>query len=239
MDKIKITEDMEFDFQDLMEEIDLTHEFTLKDVLEACMNSVIPIDILSDLLQCPYIEDYYKEMSKEKTDEVRDILYLQLSYAIDQDDDAEYTSHGWTFDGVGEAGLIPQDLLDNCTEEEIKRMREDGYTQKYALEFTPISDLVGYTIKISDEIKIINWNDKASDEVTTIKGKPSIRLIDALYEIFWELSFLGSPEERDEKGEDLLKRVDEYKKAKEDGTLKLIDFEEVKKTLLEKYGTDI
>ena len=55
MDKIKITKDMKFGFFDLMEYVDTECEFTLRDVICACMDSDIPIEVLEAILQCPYI----------------------------------------------------------------------------------------------------------------------------------------------------------------------------------------
>jgi hypothetical protein len=239
-DKIKIDKYMRFDIGHLMDEIDPDHEFTLTDVIYACMNSSVPIKILSELLQCPYIEDYFEELKNGKKDEDydREILHLELHYGIDKDDEFPDTSHGWSFDGVGKKGDIPQDIIDHYSEEEVQEMRDEGFTQRYAVEFTPICDLADYVIKIGDEAQLIDWDNDSADNSTTIKGKPSINLIEVLYAIFWELSFLGSPEERDEKKEDLLGRVDAYKKASEDGTLKVIDFEEVKEKFKEKYDLD-
>lgn len=233
MNKLKINKDMKFDFYHLMEDIDTNHEFTLRDVLCACMDSCIPIDILSQILRCSYIKDYYEEMSKGTKSSDSDIIYLELSHQIGLDSDNNTVDLGWIFDGVGEKGLIPKDILDNYSKEDIQKFRDEGYTQRYALEFSPVYELADYSIKIRDEIQISDWDKFENNSI--IKGKPNVKLIDALYGILWELSFLGSPKERDEKKEDLDQRV----KRLEDGTEELLDFEEVKVRLKEKYNIDL
>lgn len=228
---------MKFGLTELMDYVDTEHEFTLRDILCACMNSSVPIEVLGKLLQCPYIEEYYDEMDKGKKDDDRDMSYLELTYSIEHDDSDPFTSQGWSFHGMGEEGNIPQDIIDHYSEEEVQKMRDEGFAQSYAVEFTPIYDLADYPIRIDNKVNITSW-DK-SDDGYVIKGQPNIRLLEVLYEIFWELSFLGSPEERDEKKEDLVKRCDDFEKAKEDGTLKYVDLEEVKEKFSKKYDLDI
>ena len=236
MDEIKITKDMKFELYNLMSYVDAEHEFTLRDVLCACKNSIVPMSLLEELLQCPYIEDYYNEMDKGEKDNDRAMKYLELGYTIEHDDDPS-VSQGWSFYGMGEEGDIPQDIIDHYSEEEVQKMRDEGFAQSYAVEFTPIYDLADYVIKIGNKIHITDWQDL--DDKRVIKGQPLIRLIDVLYEIFWELSSLGGPEDRDEKKEKLRQRLDSYEKDKEGGTLKFVDFEEVKAKFNKKYDLDI
>jgi len=243
--KIKITKDMELNINDLMSYVDTEHVFTLRDVLCACKNSAIPMQLLQELLQCPYIEDYYNEMDKCEKDDDKDINYLELSYSIEEDEEYGEFNQGWSFHGIGEEGVIPQDIIDHYSEEEVQNMRDDGFVQSYAVEYSPIYDLADYPIKIDNKVSVTNWtnNSKSSkysiDKTFTLKGKPLIRLIEVLYEIFWELCFLGSPEERDKKKEDLGKRCEAFNEAKENGTLNCIDFQEVKEKFSKKYDLDI
>ena len=67
-DGIKITKDLKIDFDDLMLRVDFSHEFTLRDVLRACVHSEIPIEILQAMLRCNYIEDYWKEAESKDFD---------------------------------------------------------------------------------------------------------------------------------------------------------------------------
>jgi len=237
MDKIKITKDMKFGLIDLMNYIDVDHEFTLRDILIACKDSSIPMETLGELLQCPYIEEYYNEMDKGKEGD-RDMLHLELGYGIEQDDEDPFICHGWSFYGVGEEGYISQDIIDHYSEEEVQKMRDEGYRETYAVELSPIYELADYPIKINNEIDVTVYNDTPVKQ-QPLKGKPEIRLMEVLYEIFWELSFMGSTTDRDEAKDNLCKRIDEYEQAKGDGTLEYIDFEEVKDKLTKKYDKDI
>ena len=115
-------------------------------------------------------------------------------------------------------------------------MKDDGFTQTYAVEFTPIYELADCPIKIRNKIYIVDWGkDELKEQPDPIKGTPLIRLIDLLYEIFWELSFLGSPKKRDEEKAELGRRV----KSIKDGTIEFLDWEEVKSRLKEKHNIDL
>jgi len=249
---LKINKNLRFNYTDLMEVIDPNHKFTLKDVLRACVSSKIPMNILKSILQCDYIEDYWKELNSKKFKNDGDIEYLQLSWvsSIDEFQGVVDSGHSWEFSGIGKEGVIPQDIVDNFPKKEIERMKKENYTQSYAIEFTPIYKLAGLPIQIKNSINVEDWRGireaknkkKFYDKMNTaLDVQPSITLIEVLYWILWELSFCGSPEQRDEKKEDITSRVDEYKKAKEDGTLDqiMVPWEDVKKKLMDKFKKEI
>ena len=236
---VKITKSLKFDFWDLMREVDPDHEFTLRDVLSACMRSNIPIDILQAILRCNYIKDYWKEMkSKKFQDKDRDLEYLELAWMGDVhefDGEINYSSY-WSFNGIGKKGQLPDDILKHCTKKEIAKMKKEGYRQSYAIEFSPIYTLSNYPIKICKELKVEDWRDyerkikKKKDLWKTIDLRPSITLVELLYWIFWELSFCGSPEQRDGKLADLDKSVKELDDAIKEGRIDevTIPWEDVK-----------
>jgi len=245
---LKINKNLKFGYADLMEVIDPDHKFTLRDVLKACVSSKIPMDILKSILQCDYIEDYWKELNSKKFKNDGEIEYLQLSWisSIDEFEGVVGSGHAWDFSGIGKEGDIPQDLIDNCPKKEIERMKRENYTQSYAIEFTPVYELAGLPIKITNSINIEDWRgvNEAKNKTkfynnmnTKLDVQPSITLIEVLYWIFWELSFVGSPERRDEQINILNERVDKFKQAEKDGTLGeiTIPWEDVKKKLKDKY----
>jgi hypothetical protein len=240
---IKITKSLKFDLWDLMKQVDPDYNFTLRDVLNACMRSKIPIEQLQEMLQCRYIEDYWKEMKsrKFKDDKDRDLEYLELAWTgdIHEFDGRIDCGSSWDFYGVGKEGCIPEDLLKWSTKKEIAQMKKDGYRQSYAIEFSPMYTLANYPIKICKELRVEDWRDykkkikKKEDLWKTIDIQPSITLMELLYWIFWELSFCGSPEQRDGKLEDIGNTVEELKKAEEEGRLEevTVPWEEVKEKL--------
>ena len=222
MDKIKITKDMEFDLHDLMLVVDADHEFTLRDILRACINSKIPIDVLSALLRCRYIEEYWQEAESKDFEDGEDIEYLELTWLGDKSNfsGVKENSSWWGFHGVGYEGKIPDDLRKNCDEKEIKKMEDEKYRQSYAIEFSPLYKLADYSIKVFDKMYITNWEKKPTDEFNeVIDLKPSITLMELLYWSLWELSFFGSVETRNKKCDEMDESCKEIDEAIKNGTI--------------------
>ena len=73
----------------------------------------------------------------------------------------------------------------------------------WAIEFTPVNKMLHLPIKIEKTIvhSLNNQVDRYEPE--------NIRLVDFMREIIWELSFMGSPEDRDEQSEILNDRFEE------------------------------
>ena len=72
---IKITPDLDISFSDLMRPIDISQEFTLRDVLRAAVKSThIPVEIMSEILHCRALLDYYNE-AESKPFENKDNLF--------------------------------------------------------------------------------------------------------------------------------------------------------------------
>jgi len=235
---LKINKNLRFDYCDLMKTVDPNHKFTLRDVLRACIQSKIPTTILEDILQCDYIVDYWKEATSKRFRNDGEMEYLELAWLseIDEFDGEENSGHHWCFHGIGKEGHIPDQ--EHLTKTEIKKLKKEKYRQGYAIEFSRMYKLAGYPIKIKNKISVEDWRgidnvpqshkkDFYDNMTTELDVQPSITLIELLYSIFWELSFCGSPEQRDDKCENISKTVDDFKKAKQDGTLKVVDFDEL------------
>ena len=226
---IKITKNMKFDFEDLMREIDTNSEFTLKDLLRACIDSKIPLETLQWIIRCPYLKSFWEEMNSKRFRKDSNIEYLQLSWvaSISEYKGVVDSGHSWHFDGVGKEGVIPQDLINHCPKSEIKKMIKEKYRQKYAIEFTPLYKLANYKIKFCSDIEIHD-SRKKKYSIEKINVKPSITLVELLTCVFWELSFFGDPSSRDSKLKELEDRVENIDESK------LVDWEEVKKKLLKR-----
>lgn len=242
-DTIKITPDLDIKFCDLMTCVDLDCEFTLRDVLKAIVSSThIPIDVMMELLNCSHIEAYYKEAQSKPFEDIGDIEYLELYWIGDingfdnkgrKSNILNYSS-AWTFHGIGKLGVVPEDTFRKMTVEEKANFREC-----YAVELTPIYTLSDYKIKIKPEMVITNWEEKDPNKsFQKIPFQPSITLIEVLYWIIWELSFFGSPENRNGQNDELKRRVDEIDEAKKNGTLDeiMIPWEDVKANIEKKFG---
>ena len=239
-DSIKITKDLKFDFEDLMLPVDFDTEFTLRDLLRASVNSELPVALLGVVLHCPYIAEYWEEAESkpfEPDAEEKDIDYLEIywwgtksTYEGKRED-----GHTWSLHGLGKEGEIPDDLREYSTEEQVAKMEADGYRQAYAVSFTPLYKLADYPLRLKPVLSITDYDTPiGEDSEITIDMIPSITLIELLYGVFWELSFLGSPQERDEKGDDLKQRVKDI----DEGNVEMIPWEEVKEQLREKFNKE-
>jgi hypothetical protein len=92
-------------------------------------------------------------------------------------------------------------------------------------------ELADYPIRLGKDINFTNYDidpkDRSANMDNSIDVAPSITLIELLYWVFWELSFLGSPEKRDKEKNELKRRVEDLKSGK----LKTIPWETVKRRM--------
>jgi len=232
--EVKITWDYVLKLEDLMKTVDTKVLFTLDRIFGCIAKSDIDPELLCRLLRCPYVYDLIMESTKGKPDPDSEIEYLELSYAL-----YKHTfrgkcedSSGWIFDGVGRAGVLPEDLKDQGYV-----VNDPEWRQRYAIEMTPVYELKDYVIRIRPEMPITNYDTKSKDmkphfldevPLESLKVKPSITLMELLYGIFWELTFFGGPENRNAKSDELSERLDDFKEAKEKGEVKYttVDFDD-------------
>lgn len=222
MNDLKITNSLVFDYEDLMRSVDTTVVFTLKDVLDACENSKIPLPVLQQLLQCNYIKEFCDESKLPFAPDDDNIDFLRLSWIGDAHNFNDEVSYGnyWSFDGVGKKGRCGDDVkkYGGLTTEEI-----ENYIENYAIEFTPIFKLYDYEIKINDIMYISRYGTthegKSSYNDEKITHKPRITLMELLYAIFYEISFCGGVADRNSKAADLKGTAEEIEKQITDGTL--------------------
>jgi hypothetical protein len=237
--KIKITKNYRLEYADLMKEVDLSQEFTLRDILNACYNSnATNILTISTILRCPYICDYWDEMNSKPFENNGEIDYLEVYWWGTKQTYKGVREDGniWSFHGVGKLGYVPEDLLKYG---KLTKKEKKNYRQAMAVEFSPMYALADLPIKISKKLHITDCDIKVKskkDIDSEIDFQPSIKLIELLYAIFWELSFCGSPKQRDNKINDLEKQVDEIKKASKEGRPDeiMVTHEQVKKRILKK-----
>jgi len=243
MNELKITKDLDIDFSDLMLEVDADCEFTLRDVLRIAVSSThIPVRLMSEILRCRALEDFYKEMEDKPFDGSDDFDYLELYWEGERSTykGKVMDGSGWSFHGVGKEGVVPEDMSKHMSIEEVDKIIYDGYRQKYAIELSPIYKLANYPIKICDEI-IVADGDKVTHDITKCPLRPSITLIELLYGVIWEISFFGSPAQRNAQKEELDDTINEIDKFEEEGRLDevMVPWEEVKERLKQKFDVDV
>jgi len=204
---IKITSDLEFDYTDLLLDVDFSQgqKFTLRDIVRAVVSSKIPIPILTRIIRCPYLADYYKEIESRHFENDGDIEYLELYWSGDKDGKM---NNQWGFHGVGRSG--DEKVKEYYKKYDLEDIPKD-YREKYAIGFSPLYKLADYRIQLCKEMIIADWETKNMDD-QRINFSPSISLITLLYWVFWELSWYGSPERRTKKFNDLKNRCNEFDK---------------------------
>jgi hypothetical protein len=231
-EKIKIGPDLRFDYTDLFSVVDFDHEFTLRDVIESAVSSKIPMEMLCRILRCPYLVEYHKEVESKPFEDGGDIEYLELYWLGDKDQEEDGSlkmSSQWCFHGVGREGVVCDDVI-ACYEMRGEKVPED-YRERYSLTFSPMYKLADYKIKVCDRMYITNWAAKRmkSEEIPFV---PSLMLVEVLFWIFWELSFLGGTKERDASCDEIAKRCNDFDK----GVLETKTSEEVFADIKKKFG---
>lgn len=118
--------------------------------------------------------------------------------------------------------------------------------EKYALSFTSARDIADYPITLDNKLNVMDdrhetfekqkeLRDRLPEEeqdsipywIELLATKKDFTLQEILYGIFWELTFHGSPKERDEAKEEIMGRI----KGIESGETKTVPWEEVKERL--------
>ena len=95
----------------------------------------------------------------------------------------------------------------------------DGIEIGYAIELQPVSEIIDLPIKLNKEVKVyeVDYRDKKNYPRKEYNfGECSFTLSQILYGIMWELSFFGSPENRDKMSSEILNRAEEAKKQLEE-----------------------
>lgn len=82
----------------------------------------------------------------------------------------------------------------------------DANNLRYGIELAKINNIKNCTVFIDNVIKI---NDKNDNLKNIIEVNPT--LFEVIYGLYWELSFLGKPEDRDEKVQDIYNSLEELK----------------------------
>ena len=152
---------------------------TLGDIFGAVEADLDLVRFLGRWSWC-HVEAFHAE-ARQPTTEVSDLHYIEL---------AKYFE--WNERGA-------QEIIDVSG---IGNPDENGATS-YALGLTPVNQLVHLPVRLSAEIEIRKDHKKVG------AGMSIFTLLEVLGELYWEISFHGSPEDRDRQGAELRDRVQE------------------------------
>jgi hypothetical protein len=149
--------------------------------LEKLINLVYNDKVLNKI--CFYSKDFYEECKKTPDNEFfgKICFYWQTIYEND-----ETTIKN-------SSPKMEVDMVDNNN-------------LRYGIELVKLNNIKNCTLFIDNTIKI---NDKKDNLKNIIEVNPT--LFEVVYGLYWELSFLGKPEDRDEKVQEIYDSVEELK----------------------------
>jgi len=110
-----------------------------------------------------------------------------------------------------------------------KMIREEIQECSYGVSFTPINAMLPFPFRLDEEIEITNlefWDGKNyefPDVTPAIKTKRRWCCYEMIEAILWELSFMGTPQQQDEKHDEIKERIEGIK----DGTVKTLPFKDL------------
>ena len=158
-----------------------------------------------------YIEQSKNARSEEKDEDPTDSMkFLELRWSTDIIDDET----GEIFIGTDFGGVGPHEYNDGSG----KIIRDEDCS--YAVEFTPVQDLLAYPLKLDKEFIIQKYDHKSPNGVKIIfKGVRKFTVYDLFHGILWEISFLGSPENQLQEIAGLDQNLAEAKDAVKEGLI--------------------
>ncbi len=179
---------------------------------------------LGEMAWCQF-DAFYREMNATLVELKEDdpIDYIQISRSVN-------IQGGKIFEYPDVHG-VNESITEDAVKADIEANGYQTVSRTYAIEFTPINQLAKKPIKIDDAFNI--RNDAAIDKSESIifSGVKPFYLLDIIYALLWEISFAGSPEERDAQ----IKEMDEQMEGIKNGTISTISSEE----FLESIGVAI
>lgn len=166
-----------------------------------------------------------------------EIEYLELYWAFDYDDgdykDGESCFSGYhrpSFNGMGFEQK--EDKLFESGEVECPKDKRTSW----AVEMRPTNELINYPVKLGSKVEVYEENHTKKEYMSKLAeyNGATFTLGNILEGIIWELSFFGSPENRNKATEELHQRIEEYKEGNVELKSSEEVFENIKKKLNEK-----
>jgi len=141
------------------------------------------------------LKDFAKEWRKKfKLEEDDEVEYLEVCWSsIEINNSEEFIEFYTHFHGVG---------FD----------KKENIKQNYALEYSPINELKKYPIKLNYNVDIFknNYKKKIYNNII-INTKHKFTVYDVLSAIFFEISWCGTPKDRDKQKQEILNSAKDIK----------------------------
>jgi len=176
---------------------------TLGDIIEFVVRNSKLSELVGEYSWCD-VDAFVKE-SRRPCIKPSELKYVELTRTIEIDADRMGTILGIN-DSIDVHG------------------RDESDTH-YALDFSPVNEIAHLPVRLAPNVTILDWRTAFTEsKVTTVaEGETCFTFLEIITELFYEISFHGSPEQRDEFAGDLL----EVKRQVDSGEAKLVPWEKV------------
>jgi len=157
-------------------------------------------------------EEWQRPFEREDSDEMQ---YLEIYWQVD------YDSHD------------DQSLQEQPALHGIGTSEKDG-PLSYSIELTPLNELKAYPLKLNTAYKIEDRSLDYKRPKKIFEGNKSFKVYDVIAAVLYEITFYGTPEQRNQQLAELKKRSEEIDR----GEVELIPMEDVQQFFenLEKPG---
>jgi hypothetical protein len=215
MDALALTKEYTFHFADLMSPIDIAEDFTVGDLCTLLQNlPTADSKTLSHVVQCPLILFIDECLNPEHTARATDLHYIRLTWECVYSDKEQFGDR-WTHLGlnVDAIGDVWEDYRPGgqC----YKEGEDYSECNRWGISFSKMYELRELPIRLNPIMEV-------RKEFTTAESvslsSPPLTLLDLIYAFFWEMSFFGTPDKRDERlaemqgqMEDIRKELHEHK----------------------------
>lgn len=206
MDRILLNKDYKMRLQDLMSPIEIADDFTLGDLcLIITQFDELDLEDFSKIIQWP-IAGFLIECLDLEKEACSDLHYLRLTWQYSYEKgETPWGSMRLEVDAIGEiwddyqpGGQFYEEGKDysNCNH--------------WGISFSPLYEMKNLPIRIEPKMLLYRELEYPMTEENYFPA-PDVTLLDLIYSLFWEFSFYGGPEQRDEISFDLQETVRKIK----------------------------
>lgn len=220
----KILNDYDDMVRYLSEKVYVENGVTFEDFFTPVMKNWKQYEVLfSSQLGQNSLKDFYEEWNKpfvQRVDIGINEMFIEVGWgSLELDVNKKKMSHHQypVFHGV----RIP-------TKEEKKDGFLDSDIMYVGLDFSPLNELKEYKFRVNNIVKVLMWDMKSENEKLTEWGtfEQDLSLYDILGTIFYEITFMGSPEDRNFVRDDLINTAESVRRELDAGNFS--DFHEIK-----------
>jgi len=182
----------------IWENVRLNDDVTLGRIFDIVENNIDLWEIITGERIKPIIEESKKEFSGSG-----ELKYLEIYWDVEHDAEYETLTSWPSFHAIGEPcedDYLPEGL--------------NGLIY-YGISFTPNNYLKTLKLRLKNVFKIYSSDDFHDKQYF---GNKQFKVLETMKAIFWELTWFGTPEERDEKRIEIIGDIVEMKEVKEKET---------------------